>query len=549
MIKCKKCDFETDVYSKLYRHIQKVHKQTVLEYMCEFKGEQDGKCLTCGNETTFLGLRGWRKFCSNPRCSQVHESTKEKKKENSLKKYGTEHPGQAQEIIDKRNATNLEKYGKIGFNNREKYIQTCFDKFGVENPFQIPEVKEKLIDSLTKNKESIKEKRKTTNLERYGVDNTFQTPEAREKCKKSHTVETVEKQKQTKLEKYGDSCYVNIDKRRQTCLERYGSINVSNKHIAENFRNKEFILKNFVKDKKFDKENFMEHFNCSESMVYKLKDELSIQIPNTHANSSKYEKEIQEFIPESVPNDRNVITPLELDIYSEKYNFAVEYDGLMYHSFGKSKYKKFDNINENNDKHLVKTEKCENKGIQLFHIFENEFLNPYKKETWESIISSKMRKHKTNYNLKISTSESTQKIREFVKINSLHDFQHADIHVCLLDGEKIVQVVSFTETDSKNYKIVNMCSENFKDISYEKTFKYFDDFYKPESITAFADRRWTYKNDNFFTKNNFKLIEIIGPQAYFFESGKVNTLSNTKTLNTDRKIYDCGFLKYVKTKS
>lgn len=54
-------------------------------------------------------------------------------------------------------------------------------------------------------------------------------------------------------------------------------------------------------------------------------------------------------------NNRQVIKPKELDIYSQKYKLAFEYDGKGWH------------INDNNDKIKI----CKNKNILLLKIIEN----------------------------------------------------------------------------------------------------------------------------------------------------------------------------------
>ena len=63
----------------------------------------------------------------------------------------------------------------------------------------------------------------------------------------------------------------------------------------------------------------------------------------------------------------------------------------MFHSFGKSKHSMFNNYqNESKDKnkHLIKTQLCEDNNIQLFHIFENEWINPTKQEIWKNMLKN-----------------------------------------------------------------------------------------------------------------------------------------------------------------
>lgn len=85
---------------------------------------------------------------------------------------------------------------------------------------------------------------------------------------------------------------------------------------------------------------------------------------------SKSEEEIAEFIKhntnfEIIRNSRNIITPYELDIYIPEIKLAIEYNGDRWHSkeFGRGE-----------DYHIMKSERCQELGIKLIHIFEHDYL-------------------------------------------------------------------------------------------------------------------------------------------------------------------------------
>lgn len=107
----------------------------------------------------------------------------QKVKENNLKKYGVENPGQMTHV-------------------RKKVKQTCLEKYGVENAYKIKEVRQKVKDKLGveypfQSKE-IQNKQKETMINIYGVENPSQVPEIREKVI------------QTNLDKYGVKCNLDI---------------------------------------------------------------------------------------------------------------------------------------------------------------------------------------------------------------------------------------------------------------------------------------------------------------------------------------------------
>ena len=67
--------------------------------------------------------------------------------------------------------TNIKRYGTPGYNNREKAVQTCIERYGVDN-----------ISKL----EDIKHKKRETCLERFGVEYPAQIDSWREKVNKHY---------------------------------------------------------------------------------------------------------------------------------------------------------------------------------------------------------------------------------------------------------------------------------------------------------------------------------------------------------------------------
>ena len=76
-------------------------------------------------------------------------------------------------------------------------------------------------------------------------------------------------------------------------------------------------------------------------------------------------------------NDRKAIS-LELDVYIKNLSFAVEYNGLFWHS----------HVNKPSNYHSNKTKVARSYGIQLLHIFEDEWRD--KRSIVESMIISRL---------------------------------------------------------------------------------------------------------------------------------------------------------------
>lgn len=86
-------------------------------------------------------------------------------------------------------------------------------------------------------------------------------------------------------------------------------------------------------------------------------------------NETVWQAEVASFLREKdiffIEKDRKILKGLELDFYLPDLKIAIELDGLYWHSI-KFKDPKY---------HLNKTEQCEAQGIQLIHIFEDEWVN------------------------------------------------------------------------------------------------------------------------------------------------------------------------------
>lgn len=87
-------------------------------------------------------------------------------------------------------------------------------------------------------------------------------------------------------------------------------------------------------------------------------------------STSKYEDEIADYIStfyfgELIRNSRNIISPLELDLYYPEKKIAVEFNGDYWHNESRV----------TSDYHYNKFKKCFDSGIILVSIFEHEWLS------------------------------------------------------------------------------------------------------------------------------------------------------------------------------
>lgn len=192
------------------------------------------KCRTCGNKLDKVNVFRLHEpsiyhYCSG-KCRKNNETVKLHCKQNLLKKYGVENVFQLHDIKEKSKKTLLQKYGVDHYSKSDKWNEqvkeSSLKHFGTEHPQQSKTIKDKTTQTTLKKygkecylqTDEFKEKNRQTCLKKYGVEYFTKTKEFERKMK------------QTKLKKYGDENYNNIEQIKQTSLKRYGVENPGATH-------------------------------------------------------------------------------------------------------------------------------------------------------------------------------------------------------------------------------------------------------------------------------------------------------------------------------
>ena len=189
---------------------------------------------------------------------------------------------------------------------------------------------------------------------------------------------------------------------------------------------------------------------CPKHSVFSQAADVHIQgggCPECSRESSKAEREILSYVREIkedvLASNRRVISPFELDISVPKDKLAIEYNGVVWHSekFGK------DSVY-----HLNKTERCNEKGYRLIHIWEDDFTENPEREL-EFI------KHALGVNdsEKIYARKTTLKPLDKKVAKSFLDKHHIQGSVGASEflgayyEDKLISVTAFTYKQNKSY--------------------------------------------------------------------------------------------------
>jgi len=478
----------------------------------------------------------------------------------------------------KNKKTNLEKYGVENYHNNDKYKETCLTKYGVDNPFKNDEIKEKIkITNLEKygsessnSSDIVKLNKKISLLEKYGVDSYSKTDEYKEKMKIYNIDPEYHKKRQktfsnTCLIKYGVNHTSNIDEIRN-------KIKITNQ---ETYRSK--IINKTILEVDFDKKGYFCNCDLCNNIFFieynlfknrkKTKTIICTKCNPITTHISGLEIQLQNFIKnnydEILLNDKNIIKPYELDVYIPKLKIAFEFNGLFWH-------------NENNrekEYHLNKTELCEAQGIQLIHIYEDDWL--YKQDIVKSMILNKLNKNTNKiFARKTIIKEITDNkiIRAFLDKNHIQGFVGSKVKLGLFYDNELISLMTFGNrriamgkktTNNDEYELLRFCNKLNTNVigGASKLFKYFINNYNPVEITTYADRSFSqgklYETlgFEFFGKtepNYYYIIDGIRYHRFNFRKDKLvkEGYDSNKTeheIMLDRnifRIYDSGNLKY-----
>jgi hypothetical protein len=552
--------------------------------------EIDVKCDVCDNEKKLsfqkyiknINNGGFYACCS--KCSQekVKKTSKEKfgseyymqtdeykqrHKETCLEKYGVEHHTQNILVKDKQKETMLERYGVECYTQtveyKENYKKLMLEKFGVENSFQSDE---------------IKVKSKKTMREKYGVDYFTQSNLGKTKIKdivrEKYGVDNISQSEEIK------------DKKKQTSLINYGVENI--------FSDKCFIEKNKIKHRNYIKNKVMienidviditndynyiicceyhGNFEIQPNLYRNRKNSKTIICPmcNPVGSFSSSGKEIQliNFIKENyegeiIENTRNIISPLELDIYLPELKLAFEFNGLYWHS----------ELYKDKNYHILKTESCLEKGIQLLHIWEDDW--DYKQDIVKSMILNKLGKTANKIfarKTEIKVIDDNFLIKNFLNDNHIQGYLGSSVKLGLFYNDELVSVMTFgkkrnimkSKSKEGEFELLRFCNKLNTNVigGASKLFKYFIKNYSYTEIITYTDRshsqgklyetlgfNFTYKTES----NYYYVVDGIRKHRFVFrkdilvkEGYDVNKTEHEIMLERNLyRIYNAGNLKFI----
>lgn len=409
--------------------------------------------------------------------------TLEKRQQSSLKRYGTLHPCQSQEIKDKTRQTNIERYGVENYSKTPEFLrrieQTNIAKYGTPHRLQ---------------NQAELQKHKATMLEKYGAEYAMQSEELNNRNQVSKWSSVIDT----------SDCKTYEDVKRKYIkslgIEHEGSVDNISIGSPEYPRSKavlEMFLGLAEPDIDIVKRDISNYHWYARSLGLEI----------APAKVSDQEKELGEFVSSLCQcefNNRTVIAPKELDIWIPLKNIAIEYNGEYWHNsdrVGKAYHKD-------------KTVSCEEKGVQLLHIWAYDWIN--KQDIVKSIIHSKLGKSDVLYARKCHVKiVDNNDVRDFFNNTHLKGHRNASITFALMFDDEIVMAMSFSRHREYVWELTRMASKLNTTVvgGMSRLLAAFRKHTNARSVMSYVDR--DISNGKSYYACGFELLKTTEPSYWY----------------------------------
>ena len=480
------------------------------------RNEIEVKCTSCENISSLKHNKYMDNverygFYTCRKCSTI------KKKMTFNSNYGVDNPMKCQYIKEKGKKTKKDKYGDENYNNMEQHKNTCLERFGSEYALQDEDVRKKI---------------KNTNIEKYGFEHY------------SKNINYITKIKNNKL--------LNNIK----YYKKKFNLNIIDK------KDNNYILLCYKCNN-----NFTINVNTLKGRYFSNIEICTVCNPINSISSYK-ELEIFNFISDNyngeiITNTKSIIYPYELDIYLPDLKLAFEFNGVYWHN----------ELYCDKEYHKTKTDLCSQKGIQLIHIYEDDWI--YKQDIIKSMVLNKLNKNTDKIyarKCEVKKINDNKLIRKFLENNHIQGYVVSSIKLGLFYENELVSLMVFgkfrnimkLKSNDGEYEMLRFCNKlNISVIGgASKLFKYFINNYKPKKVISYADR--SYSNGNLYQKLDFNLDSITSPNYYYIVNNiKENRFNYRKSILVKKgynpnltehqimleqkiyRIYNSGNLKFI----
>jgi len=262
-----------------------------------------------------------------------------------------------------------------------------------------------------------------------------------------------------------------------------------------------------------------------------------------------------------IRNTKDIIKPFELDGYFPEQKVGIEYCGLYWHS---------EELGKTRNYHRDKMKLCNDLGVQLITVFEDEYLNN------PSIVINRIKHiigHTSGsvYARNCNVNEiDLPTARDFLNQYHIQGYTGCFARYGLFYHDKLVSVMTFAKPNlSKGYKdgqtgvfeLSRFASSTLVVGGGSKLIKAFERIHHPNELLTYADLRWG--NGDSYIKMGFEFIHDTPPNYWYFKrrNKRTHRFALRKNSSDDqsitewenrklqgwKRIWDCGSRKFTKS--
>lgn len=423
------------------------------------------------NKIKFVSFSVGYVFCGKANTCQCAKDSVSRKVKQTKLLYDDE---KKKSIKQKRQQTNIEKFGVANPFSDTNMIQNSFlKKYGVTNPRKI---------------ESVNEKIKQTNLSRYGVDNPAKNHQVREKISKNSRT----------------NFFLKIGKR------------------VDNLHTPGFSCADYKGTKYF---HTWICNSCGSEFCDRLVNGRTPICRKCYPYSqSDFENQVYDFVTsitgqKVIRNDKQTISPYELDIVIPDSSLAIECNGVYWHSELNGKHKNY---------HLNKTNLAKQQNYRLIHLTDINWKE--KQNICKSIIRSALGKNKRIYarNCEVNVAEKNKK-DTFLQENHIQGTAPSSVNISLTHNGRIVALMTFGKSrfnKSADWELIRYCQELNTTVvgGAARLFEHFKKLKEPDSVISYADK--SIFSGVMYEKLNFKYCHDSSPGYKYFNKKQKIKLEN-----------------------
>jgi len=496
----------------------------------------------------------------------------------SIKNWGVDNPMKSEEVKEILRSSLLHKYGVDWYSKtdewKDKFRKTSLKNWGVENPSKNKEVINRII---SKNNSrfgvdwpmqsfEILGKSRQTSLENWGVDRYSMRPQWKGDLKKisqskfgfdnySQTDECKDRVRNTNNLRWGGSpmkrdFFKNkskITKERNT-YRRYISL-IGEKYDFSSYSNEEFVLTH---------KECGYQFSINKGLLlsrYKLDRMICVECNPIGVQYSSIEIEITKFLDsngvEYEKNTKKVLGGLEIDIYIPSYNLAIEVNGVYWHS----------ELFKSSDYHLKKTLECRELGIDLIHVWEDDWNR--NKDIVKSIILNKVGVSSERIWARKCSIEmvNTKEYRKFLEENHIQGYASSSINIGLYYNGDLVSLMTFgwrRTNNKREFELIRFCNKKNLVVvgGASRLFKYFLDHNEIGEIISYSDisifsgkiyDSLGFSKVSLSKPNYFWVVDGVRRHRYNFSKRKLIKLGFDPSKTEVEIMYERGYYRIFST--